>query len=222
MANIIVTGFMPFKGDEFNPTVEVTKYMDRRSYDGDKVTSAVLPVTFKGESSASEMMSHLIDDLKPHLVLGLGLSKAEIGTRREDLNLEKRGRNIMHAKNPDATGYAPKNEVITPDGPEFYETMFALKGEELVQALRENGVRARTSDDAVKYVCNALIYKTAEKISREGLDSKFGFIHMPWLDSYTLPCFYAAVEQDYKVPEGKSAMPLEEVVKGIELIIERA
>lgn len=207
MANIILTGFMAFKDYTINPTIEVARYMDNRSYDGDEVTSAVLPVQFKNSYKA---MNQLIDEFKPYLVLSLGVSKAERGTRREDLNLERRGANIMHAKNPDTSGYAPDNEIITPDGPEFYDTMFALNGEEIVKVLSENGVRARTSDDAAKYVCNSLIYRTAEKISKEKLDTKFGFIHMPWLEGYD------------NVPEGKAVMPLEEVVKGIELIIERS
>ena len=68
-----------------------------------------------------------------------------------------------------------------------------------------------------------MIYKTAEKISREGLETKFGFIHMPWIDRYVMPPSSSqGSPEKYTVPEGKAVMPLEEVVKGLELIIERA
>jgi pyroglutamyl-peptidase len=213
MANIIISGFSSFKGSfsnnkegKANPSEQVAMYMVGKKYGGDVVSAITLPVEFK---NAAKALSNMIDEYHPHLVVSLGVSKADLGTRREDLNLETRGRNIMHAKNPDKAGYAPDNEVITPDGPEFYETMFALNGEELAKAMAENGVRARTSDDSGKYVCNDLIYRTAEKISQEGLPTKFGFIHMPLL------------EGNPDIPEGKSAMPMEEVVKGLELIIER-
>jgi pyroglutamyl-peptidase len=197
---------MPFK-DESNPTEEVVRYMKDRMYDGDRVVSDVLPVEFV---RSANILGNMIDREKPHLVLSLGVSKAEKGTRRENLNLEKIGINLMNAKNPDASGYAPKNKLITPDGPHFYTTMFDVNGEEMVRVLAENDVRARTSVDANKYVCNCLIYKTAEKIKKEGGDTKFGFIHLPWLKGHD------------GIPEGKATMPLEEVIKGLELIIERA
>ena len=110
--------------------------------------------------------------------------------------------------NQSADAYTIGNSNLTP-GDAF---RFA-RGEEVIS---EKGVRARISDDPSTYVCNDLIYRTLAAIEKEQIMVKFGFAHMPWLEKYR--------GQDIGVDinwEEKATMPLDEVVKGIELIIER-
>jgi len=211
MQNIIITGFEPFNA-KYNPTKDVLDYFKYRRCDGNLVRTDILPVTFQG---ASERLVAGIEELNPYLVLSLSLSASGLNTRRKDLNFEKRGLNIMNAKNPDANGFRPENQPIDENGPEYREVIVTgFNAEDIVEYLKENEVRARTSDDPGKYVCNDLIYRTLAAIEQKRLRTKFGFIHMPWLEHYR--------GQDIDVDwDKKATMHLDEVVKGIELVIER-
>ena len=215
MGKIILTGFGPFGIVKVNPSEDIVKYFKGRKFDGDDIVTEVLDSEF---IYAADRLLGMIDSENPHLVISMGVSRADAGTRREDLNLEKVAYNRMRGRNPDQRGYLPElktddekeNGVIIEAGaPEVIDMPWNAPG--LVEILTRNGVRARTSENPSRYVCNDMIYRTAREIQGRELDTSFGFVHMPYLDT---PEYRAVVES-----EGKATMPLEEVAKGVELIM---
>lgn len=216
---IIITGFDRFGANPYNPTIDVVRSLDGISISGNKIYTKILPTAFK---DSAKIVTDYIDSENPYVVISLGLSAADKGTRREDLNLEKKGANIMNAKNPDSNNYHPQNKIIVPDGKKYLYCPW--DAEALANHLNENGVRARTSEDAAKYVCNDLIYRVNNHLQQEGKDTNFGFVHMPWLTQYE-DKRYEKVFRELKKSEKfnfdqKAKMPIEEVRRGIELLVE--
>jgi pyroglutamyl-peptidase len=213
MANILITGFEPFGTAKYNPTKDIALAFENAQINGDQVYTDILPVSFL---DASKRLFNEIKELDPYLVISMGVSASGINTRREDLNIETRGINLMNGKNPDANRFRPDNQKIESFGPEYrYVADTKFDPDEVVDYLVENGIRARVSDDAAKYVCNDLIYRTLSNLEEAKAPTKFSFVHMPWLEKYR--------GQDIGVDwDEKATMPEDEVVKGIERIIERA
>lgn len=213
MSNILVTGFEAFGNYGANPTTDIANYFSGKEYNGNKVQTEILPVAFR---DAPDKLAEKIEQYEPSLVISLGLSASGKDTRREDLNIEERAINMMNAKNADKSGYAPKNEKIEENGPEYrHVKSTGFDVENMVKYLKGKGIRARSSDDAAKYVCNDVMYEILGYIQEKGLDTKFSFVHMPWLEKYR--------GKDNGVDWDKIAtMSEEEVIEAIEEMIKKA
>ena len=94
---------------------------------------------------------------KPEIILGLGQSsRRRIDVEAQALN-RRRGRSTDPLK------------AISPRGPETLKTTLKLRV----------GRQARRSLDAGDYVCNFSMYVMLDHIQREGVDIRYGFMHIP-------------------------------------------
>ena len=78
----------------------------------------------------------------------------------------------------------------------------------MAAALREGGIPAFVSNSAGTYVCNNLMYTLLERIHRDNLPVRGGFIHVP----------YAPEQAAGKAP-GTPSMALEQITRGLELAV---
>ncbi len=152
---ILVTGFGPFPGVVDNPSGDVARAVDGRTVGGRPVVGLVLPVLWR---RGPELAIEAANALGAELVVGLG-----VATTRAVLDVETLGFRGWDPQ-PDADGCYPDDR----DGPD-------VVGATLDSAALADGLGARISRDAGRYVCNAWLYQVARGLPA----ARVGFVHMP-------------------------------------------
>ena len=158
MKTMIVTGFMPFGGEEINPAWEAAAAL-AEEIGGVRIVKVHLPVSYERSWS---ILKEAIDREKPGAVLMLGQAGG-----RTQVMAERVGRNKMDCASPDCDGVTEKGTRIEADGPE-----------EILSPLAERlSPPLGLSEDAGGYVCNCLCYKALR-----GFDGPCAFIHVPYCE----------------------------------------
>ena len=155
---ILVTGFEPFLDNDINPSKELVESSLFASFD-----TMILPVSY---GKARESLLLAIDSINPDLVLSFGLASS-----RKGITIEKKAINMLDAKCPDADGVTKRKEIIDPSLPPSLVTEFPL--EELVNALKKDGIPLSISLDAGRYICNEVFFTS---LAQKPLSL---FVHLP-------------------------------------------
>lgn len=160
---ILLTCFEPFGGDTENASREaVLRLADRWADETIQLRVGCLPVAF---ATAPTALAALVAEHAPDAVLAVG----EAGGRTA-ITPERRGRNRVDARIPDALGAQPR-DVRIDDGPD--QRASRLDVDAMVAALVAAGLPAAPSDDAGGYLCNQIAYLVG------GLEVPGGFVHVP-------------------------------------------
>lgn len=170
----LLTGFEPFGGDRLNPSEMVVRRFSEvgtSELPGLEIHTVVLPVSFR---RAGMVLRGLLDELKPDIYIGLGLS-AGISF----VTVERVAINVKDARIPDNDGEQPVDEPIDPDGPATYFTTLPKKA--IVRRLRESGIPAAISNSAGTFLCNYVTYISLHYSARYGYPRRAGFMHLPLL-----------------------------------------
>lgn len=170
----LLTGFEPFGGDRLNPSEMVVRRFSEvgtSELPGLEIHTVVLPVSFR---RAGMVLRGLLDELKPDIYIGLGLS-AGISY----VTVERVAINVKDARIPDNDGEQPVDEPIDPDGPAAYFTTLPKKA--IVRRLRESGIPAAISNSAGTFLCNYVTYISLHYSARYGYPRRAGFMHLPLL-----------------------------------------
>jgi pyroglutamyl-peptidase len=170
---VLITGFGPFPGAPFNPTMPLVKRLTqlRRPAFGDvELTSHVFHVTY---STVDRELPALIARLRPQALLMFGLAD-----RTAHVRVETRARNAVTTLFPDADrNRARKGSIVS--GADA--TMFGPHTAKLLRAAVATGIDARASRDAGSYLCNYLSWRAIEA-TRSGSSPRLAaFIHVPLL-----------------------------------------
>ena len=192
MDNVLISSFEPFGGEEVNPSQEVTSFLS------DRYHTINLPVC---RERAPTLLWEKVLELQPNVLLMLG----EAGKSAE-IALERVAINVDDFSIPDHSSSQPRGELIINDAPVAYFSTLSLY--EIRNSLSLEEIPVRISNSAGTYVCNHLFYSVMRLIETHHLTMKAGFIHLPYLPIQTLP------------KEGVPSMPLEKMLRGVELIIE--
>lgn len=110
-----------------------------------------------------------MEEHKPDAVIMLGQAGG-----RPQITMEKIAINYRNARILGNKGNMPKEEKIFPDGPDGIFSSLP------VEAMKEEKVPASMSYSAGTYVCNDLMYSVLHYIKGKGLNTKAGFIHVPF------------------------------------------
>ena len=194
---IILTGFEPFGGEKINPSWESVKDFDGMVFNGFNIKTLRLPVSYK---RAKEKVEEIIGEMKPLVFLSFG----EAGGRTK-IFVERVALNLMDSDKADNDGYKVKGELIYKDAPLAYFSNLPVN--KIVNNLQKNGIPAKVSNHAGTYVCNLVFYTALHHSTIINLETKVGFIHVPY-----------AFEQVMK--KDKPAFPLEYIKKAVKIIIE--
>jgi pyroglutamyl-peptidase len=196
---ILVTGFGPFPGAPFNPTVPLVDRLTelrRPALDGVTLTGHIFHVTY---DTVDRELPELIAKLRPQALLMFGLA-----SRTSYLRIETRARNAVSTHLPDADGNRAQSSSIVhaanarPFGPHTAN---------LLRAARATGIDARLSRDAGAYLCNYLSWRAIEATRQPGGPVLASFIHVP------------LVVRDRAAREGASAITLEQLVDAGEAML---
>jgi pyroglutamyl-peptidase len=171
MPTLLVTGFGPYPGAPFNPTMHLAVRLARRrrpALADVRVVAHVFPTSY---AAVDRDLPALIARVRPDALLMFGLAP-----RAKALRVETRARNTVSML-PDAGAKTIPAHAIAPSTPAALAMpapIHRLRG-----ALRIAHVPAALSHDAGSYLCNYLAWRGAEAARRPGNLRLAAFIHVP-------------------------------------------
>ena len=171
---ILITGFGPFPGAPFNPTMPLVTRLTalrRPAFDNVEFSSHIFHVTY---ATVDRELPELIASLRPDAMLSFGLAD-----RTPFMRIETRARNAVTTTFPDADrNRARKGSIV--DGADAMP--FGPHTAKLLRAARATGVDARASRDAGSYLCNYLSWRSIEAVRRVNGPRLAAFVHIPLLE----------------------------------------
>lgn len=167
---VLITGFDPFGGESINPAWEAVKAM-KDNIDGIEVIKLQIPTVFK---KSAEKLFAGIEEHKPDAVICIGQAGG-----RYDMSVERVAINMDDGRIPDNEGYQPIDTPVYEDGKNAYFATLPIKG--IVEEIKLAKIPASVSNTAGTYVCNHIMYSLLYYISKNNLNIKGGFIHVPYI-----------------------------------------
>jgi len=155
--NVLVTGFEPFGGHETNTSQQVAEALG----------GVVLPVSY---GRAADALRDAVRAADPDVVVCFGQAN------RDAVCVERFAHNLDCSESEDNDGEVSAAE-IEPGGPVAYRS--TLPVDELVAALRAEGIPAEASRDAGGYLCNHVFYVLMRLLEQERPGTAGGFVHVP-------------------------------------------
>jgi len=194
---ILVTGFEPFGGETRNPSAEVVSGLPDQIWEAD-ILKLVLPVV-RGKSA--DAVKRAVEEHHPDVVLSIGQAGG-----RAAVSVERVAVNLDDYRIADNEGNQPVDAPVVSGGPDGYFCTVPVK--KMVDAIQKEGIPASQSLSAGTFVCNHLMYATLHFLAEYAPNTKFGFIHIPYLP-----------EQVADRPETAS-LGLEQSIKAVETAIQ--
>jgi len=170
---VLITGFGPFPGAPFNPTMPlVDRLLDLRrpALDGVALSGHIFHVTYE---TVDRELPQLVAEQRPHALLMFGLA-----SRTSYLRIETRARNAVTTHLPDADGNRAQSASIVRAADAL---AFGPHTANLMRAARATGIDARLSRDAGAYLCNYLSWRAIETTRQPGGPALASFVHVPLL-----------------------------------------
>jgi len=189
VTRILATGFEPFGGSTVNPSQQLVEALQ-----GD-VATALLPVSY---ARAAAALRDAVREAEPDVVLCFGQADGRTG-----ISIERFAHNLDEATTTDNEAAAGSGAAIDHAGPADYPS--TLPVDELVAALRAEGIPAAASRDAGGFLCNHVFYVLMGLLG-ERPQTIGGFVHVPFLPEQALV-------------QGAPSMPLETLVRAARVIV---
>jgi pyroglutamyl-peptidase len=170
---ILVTGFGPFPGAPFNPTMPLVKRLTalrRPAFSNVELIGHIFHVTYL---TVDRQLPELIGRHRPHALLMFGLAG-----RTAHVRIETRARNAVTTRFPDADRNRVRNGSIASGAD---AVMFGPHTAKLLRAAAATGIDARPSRDAGSYLCNYLSWRAIEAVGSGKGARLAAFVHIPLL-----------------------------------------
>jgi pyroglutamyl-peptidase len=165
LETILLTGFGPFGDHERNVSGEAARRLDGAEIGGFRVRSLTLPVQFEKAVAALE---EAVEGETPAAIISSGICRESDPAR---FRLEVAARNERHYPCPDVDGNTVRDALVEEGAPPM--VFSTLPAAAIRQAWTDAGLSAELSDDAGRYLCNAIFYWAARRVTPAG------FIHVP-------------------------------------------
>jgi pyroglutamyl-peptidase len=170
---ILITGFGPFPGAPYNPTMALVKRLTqlrRPAFTEVELIGHIFHVTY---DTVDRELPELIARHRPDALLMFGLAG-----RTAHVRIETRARNAVTTRFPDADRNRARKGSIA-DGVD--NRMFGPHTAKLLRAAVGTGLDARASRDAGSYLCNYLSWRAIEATCRDNGPKLAAFVHIPLL-----------------------------------------
>jgi len=174
MPTLLVTGFGPFPGAPYNPTVKLVRALARLRRPALADTMIVAHVFNTSYAAVDRDLPALITQHSPDALLMFGLHG-----RAKAIRIETRARNAL-ALLPDASGQVLRRGVIAPDAPSAKR--MPMPAQRLLAAACAAHVPAVLSRDAGRYLCNYLCWRAVDS----GIPLA-AFVHVPKVPRFARP-----------------------------------
>ncbi|MFL6837176.1 MAG: pyroglutamyl-peptidase I [Bradyrhizobium sp.] len=170
---ILITGFGPFPGAPYNPTLPLVARLlrlRRPAFSDVELSGHIFHVTY---ATVDRDLPRLIAAHRPQALMMFGLAE-----RTRHVRIETRARNAVTTRFPDADrNRARKSSIV--DGAD--DMMFGPHTAKLLRAAVSTGIDARASRDAGSYLCNYLSWRAIEATSGDNGPRLAAFVHIPLL-----------------------------------------
>ncbi len=191
LKKVLLTGFEPFGGANFNPSSAVVSEIGKLQIAGIEVVTAILPVEFK---RSAQILIDLIAEHNPAIVISLGQAEG-----RDFIGPEQVAINLADARIADNAGVKFENQPIIEDDADGYFSTLPIR--EIVSQISALGISAKVSYSAGAFICNEIFFAAQSHLKGSQVIS--GFIHLP-----------LAPEQASQFP-GLPTMPISDQVTAI-------
>ena len=168
MKKLLITGFDPFGGESVNPSWEAVKLLPDTIGEYE-LCKLQIPTVF---GLAAQSVLKKAAEIQPDVIISVGQAG-----KRDAVTPERIGINVRDARIADNAGSRPKDESITPDGPDAYFSTLPVKA--MAAAITAAGLPGSVSNTAGTFVCNDVLYSLLHHY--RGTAIRCGFIHVPWL-----------------------------------------
>jgi pyroglutamyl-peptidase len=168
---ILITGFGPFPGAPYNPTMPLVARLlrlRRPAFSDVEFSGHIFPVKYK---AVDRELPQLVAKHRPHALLMYGLA-----TRTPHVRIETRARNAVTMLWPDADHSRVRKGSIAGSAD---AKMFGPHTAKLLRAALSTGVDARASRDAGSYLCNYLSWRAIEAVGNDDGLRLAAFVHVP-------------------------------------------
>jgi pyroglutamyl-peptidase len=168
---VLITGFGPFPGVPDNlsgPFALSVAAAARRRFPHLAITADILDTVW---TTAPERVSHRVNQLKPRVILHFGVSRAAYG-----VVIETRGHRACDTRR-DALGHLPPLGLLPEAGHSILDADFPIDAAD--DALTAQGIDVSFSNDAGRYLCNAVLYQAIFAAQTLPHRCMAGFIHLP-------------------------------------------
>jgi pyroglutamyl-peptidase len=168
---ILITGFGPFPGAPFNPTIPLVKRLTqlrRPALSDVELIGHIFHVTY---ATVDRQLPELIARHRPQALLMFGLAD-----RTAHVRIETRARNAVTTLFPDADRTRARKGSIAGGADAL---MFGPHTAKLLRAADGTGVDARASRDAGSYLCNYLSWRAIEATCGDKGPRLAAFVHVP-------------------------------------------
>ena len=170
---VLITGFGPFPGAPYNPTMPLVKRLTqlrRPALGGVDLIGHIFHVTY---TTVDRELPALIAKHRPQGLLMFGLAD-----RTAHVRVETRARNAVTTLFPDADrARARKGSIVSG----AHAMMFGPHTAKLLRAAVGTGIDARASRDAGSYLCNYLSWRAIEAAGKDNGPALAAFVHIPLL-----------------------------------------
>lgn len=166
LPRLLLTGFGPFPGAPRNPTAEVVTRLAEAGA-GRRLGVEIVGHVFATTWAALDELPALLAATRPDLVLHLGLKR-----RARAITVEATARNRVLRAAVDAAGVAPASTMLAADGPPRLAATLPVRC--MASRIAGLGLATEISDDAGRYLCNGLFYRSLAR-----RDRPTGFLHLP-------------------------------------------
>lgn len=197
MMKILLTAFDPFGSDKMNSALEAVRLVPSVA-GAAGISKLMVPTVFM---KALDVVHQAMQFSRFDAVLSIGQAKGRAAVTPELVAI-----NYMDARIKDNEGNQPEGQTIFADGPAAYFSNLPVK--KIVSEIRRAGLPSDVSYSAGAFVCNSLMYGVLHFIATEFPMTKGGFIHVPCLP------------QQVAGQGGVPSMPLEDIVRSIEIALE--
>jgi len=176
MARILITGFGPFPGAPVNPTERIVAGVLRARRPILAAHDLATHVFATSYAAVDRELPTLLKKHHPDILIMFGLA-----ARTKHLRIEMLARNRRSALHPDKEGVVASSLAIK--NGELSASPGRAPFARLLGAARKNGIHARLSRDAGRYLCNYVYWRALEAAAKKDGPKIVLFVHVPNLRS---------------------------------------
>lgn len=167
---IIITGFSVFPGVTKNPTELLIEKLSSKTLRNENTLYDILEVSAEGASERLIELQKQADRNTTWIHMG-------VNCRIDCFDIEEKAFNCANFRCPDVRGKTLKNELIVKDDISFARTSFPVL--EIQNRLRSQFHKVNISQDAGRYLCNYVYFKSLYWCHKKYSHGRVLFIHVP-------------------------------------------
>jgi len=173
---VIVTGYGAWAKTAENPAAMVLRALADLRWSACRFVPIEVPVRTSG---LTEIVEDALLTHRPDIWLGLGVAPETTAIHGEIVGINCRDFDV-----PDNDGVTLEGAPVIEDGEDAYFATLPVRG--IVAAVKDAGIPAAVSYSAGTHLCNQMLYTSLHLIRRHDLQTRCGFMHVPYTPEFAV------------------------------------